>query len=285
MPENQEPKKDYLMDDQETKFDKKPQLEDTAYKGSQQLKDKVALITGGDSGIGAATALLFAKEGADIVLVHYESDQDAKRTADRIEELGRKVVVLSGDVGTEEFAEKIAAKVKEKFGHIDVLVNNAGEQHVHEHFLDIPAAEITRTFQTNIIGMFLLTQKILPLINDHGAIINTSSITAYKGNPLLIDYSSTKGAIVSFTRSLSQNQDILDRKIRVNSVAPGPVWTPLIPATFNEEQLKNWGKGNSMQRAGQPYELAPSYLFLATKASQFIAGQTIHVNGGTVLNG
>lgn len=285
MPKNQEPKKGYLVEDQETTFEHKPQLEDKNYQVHNGLAGKVALITGGDSGIGAATAILFAKEGADIVLVHYESHKDAEEVVDRIETLGRKVIVLSGDVGTEAFAKEIAEHVKKQFGQIDILVNNAGEQHVHERFTDIPVAEVTRTFQTNIISMFILTQKMLPLINKGGTIINTTSITAYKGNPILTDYSATKGAIVAFTRSLSQNQDLLDQEIRVNAVAPGPIWTPLIPATFDQEKLKTWGKGNALERPGEPYEVAPSYLFLATSASQYITGQTIHVNGGTVVNG
>lgn len=285
MPDNQEPKKGYLVEDQETMFDHKPQLEDSSYQASGQLANKVALITGGDSGIGAATAILFAKEGADIILVHYESHKDAEEVVHRIEALGRKVIVLAGDIGTEAFADNIAEHVKKQFGHIDILVNNAGEQHVHERFTDIPIAEVSRTFQTNVFSMFILTQKMLPFMNESAAIINTTSITAYQGNPVLTDYSATKGAIVAFTRSLSQNQDLLDKDIRVNAVAPGPIWTPLIPATFDKEKLKSWGKGNAKNRPGQPYEVAPSYLFLATSASQYITGQTIHVNGGTIVNG
>ncbi|WP_260155809.1 SDR family oxidoreductase [Lentilactobacillus buchneri] len=243
------------------------------------------LITGGDSGIGAATALLFAKEGADIVLVHYQSDQDAQKIADKILKIGRRVLVLAGDIADEGFIKKITAETSQKFGHVDILVNNAGEQHVHEHFLDIPMSEVTRIFKTNVIGMFMLTKAIFPLFREGGSIINTTSITAYAGSPVLVDYSASKGAILSFTRSLAQNEDILEKKIRVNAVAPGPIWTPLIPATFTSEQLKTWGKSNALKRPGQPYEVAPSYLFLATNASEYVTGQTIHVNGGEIVNG
>lgn len=285
MPNSQEPKQGYLMDDQTQNLTPIPQLEDSSYEPSNKLRGKIALITGGDSGIGAATALLFAKEGADIVLVHYQSDQDAQKIADKILKIGRRVLVLAGDIADEGFIKKITAGTSQKFGHVDILVNNAGEQHVHEHFLDIPMSEVTRIFKTNVIGMFMLTKAIFPLFREGGSIINTTSITAYAGSPVLVDYSASKGAILSFTRSLAQNEDILEKKIRVNAVAPGPIWTPLIPATFTSEQLKTWGKSNALKRPGQPYEVAPSYLFLATNASEYVTGQTIHVNGGEIVNG
>ncbi|MDM7494049.1 SDR family oxidoreductase [Lentilactobacillus kefiri] len=285
MPNSQEPKQGYLMDDQTQNLTPIPQLEDSSYEPSNKLRGKIALITGGDSGIGAATALLFAKEGADIVIVYYESDKDANNIAKRIREIGRQVLVLSGDIADEGFIKKITAETSQKFGHVDILVNNAGEQHVHEHFLDIPMSEVTRIFKTNVIGMFMLTKAIFPLFREGGSIINTTSITAYAGSPVLVDYSASKGAILSFTRSLAQNEDILEKKIRVNAVAPGPIWTPLIPATFTSEQLKTWGKSNALKRPGQAFEVAPSYLFLATNASEYVTGQTIHVNGGEIVNG
>lgn len=285
MPNSQEPKQGYLMDDQTQNLTPIPQLEDSSYEPSNKMRGKIALITGGDSGIGAATAILFAKEGADIVIVYYESDKDANNIAKRIREIGRQVLVLSGDIADEGFIKKITAETSQKFGHVDILVNNAGEQHVHEHFLDIPMSEVTRIFKTNVIGMFMLTKAIFPLFREGGSIINTTFITAYAGSPVLVDYSASKGAILSFTRSLAQNEDILEKKIRVNAVAPGPIWTPLIPATFTSAQLKDWGENNALKRAGQPYEVAPSYLFLATNASEYVTGQTIHVNGGEIVNG
>ncbi|KEP87539.1 MULTISPECIES: SDR family oxidoreductase [Lactobacillaceae] len=282
---DQEPKKDYLINDTEKELKHAPLLEDPNYIPAHKLEGKVAIITGGDSGIGAATAILFAKEGADIVIVYYESDKDANNIAKRIREIGRQVLVLSGDIADEGFIKKITAETSQKFGHVDILVNNAGEQHVHEHFLDIPMSEVTRIFKTNVIGMFMLTKAIFPLFREGGSIINTTSITAYAGSPVLVDYSASKGAILSFTRSLAQNEDILEKKIRVNAVAPGPIWTPLIPATFTSEQLKTWGKSNALKRPGQAFEVAPSYLFLAAEENKYITGQTIHVNGGSVVNG
>ena len=285
MPNSQEPKQGYLMDDQTQNLTPIPQLEDSSYEPSNKLRGKIALITGGDSGIGAATALLFAKEGADIILVHYQSDQDAQKIADKILKIGRRVLVLAGDIADSIFIKKIVTETTHIFKKIDVLINNAGEQHVHQHFTDISSSEVVRTFETNFLGMFKLTQAMLPLLNQHGSIINTTSITAYAGSPLLIDYAATKGAILSFTRSLAQNEDILKHQLRVNAVAPGPIWTPLIPATFTSAQLKDWGENNALKRAGQPYEVAPSYLFLATNASEYVTGQTIHVNGGEIVNG
>lgn len=284
-PKSQEPKKDYLQKDEDAYLSEQPKLEADSYAPGQSLKNKIAVITGGDSGIGAATAILFAKEGAQVVLVHYESDADAERTAQRISEVGKEPVVFDTDIGDEGAVAELASKITKKFPKIDILVNNAGEQHVHEHLQDITAAEFTRTFQTNVLGMFMLTKALFMSLSQNAAIINTASITAYAGSPTLIDYSASKGAIVSFTRSLSQNKDVLERGIRVNAVAPGPIWTPLIPSTFNEDQLKTWGKTTPMGRAGQPYEVAPAYLYLASGASQYVTGQTVHVNGGKIING
>lgn len=284
-PKSQEPKKGYLQKDEDAYLSEQPKLEADGYAPGQSLKDKVAVITGGDSGIGAATAILFAKEGAQVVLVHYESDADAERTAERISEVGKEPVVFAADIGNEDAVTELASKITEKFPKVDILINNAGEQHVHEHLQDITATEFTRTFQTNVLGMFMLTKALFMSLSQNAAIINTASITAYAGAPTLIDYSASKGAIVSFTRSLSQNKDVLEKGIRVNAVAPGPIWTPLIPSTFNEEQLKTWGKTTPMGRAGQPYEVAPAYLYLASGASQYVTGQTVHVNGGKIVNG
>ncbi|RYL95194.1 SDR family oxidoreductase [Sporolactobacillus sp. THM7-4] len=262
-----------------------PEIEDENYVPSGKLKDKTAIITGGDSGIGQATAILFAKEGADVAITYYESEDDATATVKRIRELGRKGTAFKGDVGEEAFAKDVVERVKEEFGKIDILVNNAGEQHVMESIRDISASQLDRTFRTNIFSMFYFVKAALPYLPSGASIINTASINAYKGNPVLLDYTSTKGAIVSFTRALSQNKEILSKKIRVNGVAPGPIWTPLIPATFPESQLEKFGKKTPLGRAGQPCELAPAYLYLACKDSSYVTGQVIHVNGGTVVNG
>lgn len=283
--ETQQPKEDYLMDDESKNVDPIPQTESSDYMAAGKLKGKKTLITGGDSGIGQAAALAFAKEGADVAIVYYESDQDADYTKNRIKELGQKVLVFKGDVGDESFAKETVAKVISEWGALDVLVNNAGEQHYQEKIGDITAEQLDRTFRTNIFGMFYMTKAAMPHLSEGASIINTSSITAYRGSSTLLDYSATKGAIVSFTRSLSQNSEVTEKKIRVNSVAPGPIWTPLIPATFPEKKLEKWGKDGALERPGQPYELAAAYVYLASSDSSYVTGQTIHVNGGVVVNG
>lgn len=283
--ETQTPKEGYLIDDESKNVHPAPKIVSDDYKPADKLHDKVAIVTGGDSGIGASTALYFAKEGADIVFTYYDEEEDATRMVDLIEAEGRQVVSIKGDVGEESFAEEVVKTTVAKFGKIDILVNVAGEQHVQEHLTDITAAQLDRTFRTNIFSNFYFIKAALPHLTTGASIINTASITAYQGSPALLDYSSTKGAIVSFTRSLSQNQDLLDRKIRVNAVAPGPIWTPLIPATFTEEQLENWGDTVPLGRSGEAYELAPAYVYLASSDSSYVSGQTIHVNGGTVING
>ncbi|EUJ26216.1 SDR family oxidoreductase [Listeria grayi] len=283
--ETQTPKEGYLIDDESKNVHPAPKIVSDDYKPADKLHDKVAIVTGGDSGIGASTALYFAKEGADIVFTYYDEEEDAARMVDLIEAEGRQVVSIKGDVGEESFAEEVVKTTVAKFGKIDILVNVAGEQHVQEHLTDITAAQLDRTFRTNIFSNFYFIKAALPHLTTGASIINTASITAYQGSPALLDYSSTKGAIVSFTRSLSQNQDLLDRKIRVNAVAPGPIWTPLIPATFTEEQLENWGDTVPLGRSGEAYELAPAYVYLASSDSSYVSGQTIHVNGGTVING
>lgn len=281
----QEPKKDYFMDDESENMRRQPKVENPDYKAAGKLEGKVAIITGGDSGIGAATAILFAKEGAKVAFTYYSSDDDATETENRLKELGADVLVFKGDVGEEEFAKTVVKDVTEKWGNIDILVNHAGEQRYQASINDIDAEQIDRTYRTNIFSQFYFVKAVLPVMNESGSIINTSSITAYKGNPELMDYSGTNGARVSFTRSLAQNEEIVEKKIRVNSVAPGPVWTPLIPATYPNEELDSWGKDGALGRPGEAYELAPAYVFLASDDASFVTGQTIHVNGGVVVNG
>lgn len=281
----QQPKKDYFIDDQSKNMRREPQIESNAYIPAGKLKGKRALITGGDSGIGAATAILFAKEGARVAFVYHSSDDDAKRTENRLKELGAKVLRFKGDVGDEAFARSVVEEIADKWSGIDILVNHAGEQMFQSSILDISAEQVDRTYRTNVFSMFYFVKATLPHMPEGGSIINTSSITAYKGNPNLMDYSGTNGARVAFTRSLAQNKHITEKKIRVNSVAPGPIWTPLIPATFPEEELAGWGKDGALKRPGEAYELAPAYVYLASEDSSYVTGQTIHVNGGIVING
>ena len=259
-----------------------PQIDDPAYRGSSKLDGRVALVTGGDSGIGAAAAVAFAKEGADVALVYLDEHDDANKTKQMIEGYGRRCITIAGDVGDEAFCRSAVEQTVRELGRLDVLVNNAAEQHPQDSIEKISAEQLERTFRTNIFSMFFMTKAALPHLPEGGAIVNTTSVTAYKGSPELLDYSSTKGAIVAFTRSLSQS--MVERKIRVNAVAPGPIWTPLIPATFPAEKVQSFGADVPMQRPGQPSELAPSYVFLASKDSSYITGQVIHVNGGTIVN-
>ncbi|WP_109689772.1 SDR family oxidoreductase [Tumebacillus permanentifrigoris] len=251
--------------------------------GSGKLQGKVALITGGDSGIGRAVALAFAREGADVAFVYLDEHGDAAETAHRIEAKGRRCLAIAADIGGEENCRRIVEAVCQTFGKLDILVNNAAEQHVQLRLEDITSAQLIRTFQTNVFGMFYLTKAALPHLKRGSSIINTASITAYQGNEKLIDYSSTKGAVVSFTRALSQN--IVSRGIRVNAVAPGPIWTPLIPASFDAEDVGKFGSEVPMDRPGQPVEVAPSFLFLASDDSSYMTGQVLHPNGGAVVNG
>lgn len=267
----------------ESKMDPEPISVDPNYKGSGKLTDKVAIITGGDSGIGKSAAIYFAKEGADVAIVYLEESSDAKETRQLIEAEGRKCLLISGDIGSETFCKDVVQQTIDEFGKIDVLVNNAGEQHPQKSLLDITSEQLERTFRTNIFSFFYMTKAVLPHLHKGASIINTASITAYAGNEQLIDYSSTKGAIVTFTRSLSMS--LAPQGIRVNGVAPGPIWTPLIPSTFTADKVAKFGTDTPMGRAGQPYELAPSYVFLASDDSSYITGQMIHVNGGKVVNG
>lgn len=267
----------------ESKMNPEPEYIDSKYEGSNKLKGKVAIITGGDSGIGRAVSVYFAKEGADIAIIYLDEHEDAKETKRIIEQAGQKCMLISGDIGSQSFCESAVTQVLDQFAKIDILVNNAAEQHVQTSFMDITSEQLEKTFRTNIFSMFYLTKAVLPNLKEGSTIINTSSITAYKGNVDLIDYSATKGAITSFTRSLSGM--LVDKGIRVNAVAPGPIWTPLIPASFSEEQVASFGGDAPMKRPDQPKELAPAYVYLASNDSSYVTGQTIHVNGGTIVNG
>ncbi|PSB66699.1 NAD(P)-dependent oxidoreductase, partial [filamentous cyanobacterium CCP1] len=244
----------------ESEMTPRPKAEDSKYRGSGKLQGKVALITGGDSGIGRAVAIVYAKEGADVAIVYLNEHQDAEETKKLVEKEGQRCIIIAGDVGDETFCQQAVKQTVDQLGHLDILVNNAAEQHPQQSIEEISAEQLERTFRTNIFSMFFLTKAALPHLKEGSAIINTTSVTAYKGSPMLLDYSSTKGAIVAFTRSLSQS--LVQKGIRVNGVAPGPIWTPLIPSTFPEEQVKSFGAQVPMQRAGQPEEVAPSYVFL-----------------------
>ncbi|MFK2825833.1 SDR family oxidoreductase [Bacillus sp. B190/17] len=262
------PKPDHICDD---------------YKGSGKLSGKKALFTGADSGIGRAAAIYYAREGADVAIVYLNEHEDANETKKLIEQEGQKCLLISGDIGSEDFCEEAVQKTLDSFGQIDILVNNAGEQHPQNSLLDITAEQLEKTFRTNIFGYFYMTKAVLPHLKKGASIINTASITAYQGNPTLIDYSATKGAIVSFTRSLAMS--LAKDGIRVNGVAPGPIWTPLIPSTFSAEKVGAFGADTPFGRAGQPAELAPAYVFLASNDSSYMSGQMIHINGGTIVNG
>ena len=265
----------------ETELEPKPDWE-PRYPGSGRLKGKVAIVTGGDSGIGRATAVLFAREGAKVAIAYLEEDDDARITADAIEQEGSEVLLFSGDLGDPELAKKLVGEVIAKWSRLDVLVNNAGEQHPDEDIRDITAEQLQRTFQTNIFSMFYLTQAARPHLKKGSAIVNCTSVTMYKGSELLLDYSATKGAITAFTRSLSQN--LVGEGIRVNAVAPGPIWTPLNPCGgAPKDKIEDFGKDTPMGRPGQPNEVAPSFLFLACEDSSYMSGQVLHPNGGTIV--
>jgi NAD(P)-dependent dehydrogenase (short-subunit alcohol dehydrogenase family) len=246
------------------------------------LQDKVALITGGDSGIGRAVAIAYAKEGANVAIVYLKEHDDAKETKNLVETQGRRALAIAGDITEEAFCQQAVQQTVDEFGKLDILINNAAEQHPQKSIEDISKEQLERTFRTNIFSMFYLTKAALKHLREGSTIINTTSVTAYKGSPQLLDYSSTKGAIVSFTRSLSQN--LVSKGIRVNAVAPGPIWTPLIPSTFPEEKVETFGQQVPMKRAGQPEEVAPSYVFLASDDASYMSGQVLHPNGGEVVN-
>lgn len=267
----------------QTEMNPAPVVVDPDYQGSNKLRDKAALITGGDSGIGRSVAVLYAKEGADVAIVYLNESEDAEETKRMVEQEGRRCLLIPGDIGDEDFCREAVKQTAEYFGRLDILVNNAAEQHPQHNFQDISAEQLEQTFRTNIFSMFYLSKAAINHLHPGSVIINTTSVTAYQGNPTLVDYSSTKGAIVAFTRALSQN--LVDKNIRVNAVAPGPIWTPLIPATFPEDKVATFGQQVPMQRAGEPAEVAPCYVFLASKDSSYMTGQVLHPNGGEVVNG
>jgi len=267
----------------ESEMRPRPQTEGKNYRAAGKLQGKVALITGGDSGIGSAAAIAFAKEGANVAITYLEEQQDAERTRKFIEQQGRQCLMLAGDIGEESFCEALIAEVIARFGQLDILVNNAAEQHSADRIEDISSDQLERTFRTNIFAMFYLTRAAMPYLKPGSRIINTTSVTAYRGSSHLLDYSSTKGAIVSFTRSLSQQ--LVSRGIHVNAVAPGPVWTPLIPSSSPPEQSAQFGTQVPLGRPAQPEEIAPCYVFLASEDATYMTGQVLHPNGGEIING
>jgi NAD(P)-dependent dehydrogenase (short-subunit alcohol dehydrogenase family) len=279
----QQPQHQQEQPGREHKMKPRPRAEDEKHRGSGKLQGKVAIITGGDSGIGRAVAIAFAKEGADISVVYLEERKDADETKRLVEEHGSKCLLIEGDVGQEEFCRKAVNQTMKDFGRLDIVVNNAAEQHPQDSIEKITEKQLERTFRTNIFSFFFMTKAAMKHLKKGAAIINTTSVTAYKGSAHLLDYSSTKGAITSFTRSLSQA--LADKSIRVNGVAPGPIWTPLIPSTFPAEEVATFGSDVPMGRPGQPEEIAPSYVFLASDDSSYMTGQVLHPNGGTIVNG
>ena len=267
----------------EHKMRPRPKSGASAYVGCGKLRDKVALITGGDSGIGRAVAVLFANEGADVAVVYFNEHKDARETKRLVENQGRRCLLIAGDIGRERSCQEAVKLAKRNLGRIDILVNNAAEQHPQESITKITEKQLEKTFRTNIFAMFFLTKAVMPHFKKGGVIINTASVTAYRGSPELLDYSATKGAIVGFTRSLSQA--LAEKKIRVNAVAPGPIWTPLIPSTFPAKEVATFGSDTPLGRAGEPEEVATSFVFLASDDSSYMTGQVLHPNGGRVVNG
>lgn len=273
--QNHQPGLEHLMHPQ-------PECE-PLYPGVEKFMGQVVMISGGDSGIGRATALAFANEGASICILYKDEDQDAETTKRMVQNLGSQCILIRGDVGSKSFCAKAVRKTVEEFDRLDVLVNNAGEQHAVEEFENISEDQLIQTFRTNIFSFFYLTQEALPHIKEKkGSILFNASVNAYKGNKKLMDYTSTKGAVVALVRSLSEN--LAGEGVRVNGVAPGPIWTPLIPASFDEKQVKEFGKDTPLKRAGQPNEVAGCFTFLASKEASYMSGQILHPNGGIIVN-
>ncbi|MGU3493697.1 glucose 1-dehydrogenase [Xanthobacteraceae bacterium A53D] len=267
----------------ETDLEPKPEWQ-PRYRGADKLKDKVAIVTGADSGIGRAVAALYAREGADIAIVYLLEDVDAAETKRIVEAEGRRAIVLKADVGDRDMCDQVVAETMKAFGRIDIVVNNAGEQHPDQDITDITEQQLRRTFQTNIFSMFFMVQAARPHLKKGSAIVNCTSVTMYKGSKELLDYSATKGAITAFTRSLSEN--LIGDGIRVNAVAPGPIWTPLNPSGgASPEKLAHFGESTPIGRPGQPNEVAPAFLFLACEDASYMSGQVLHPNGGVIVNG
>lgn len=260
----------------------RPQYDDPNYKGSGKLQDKVALITGGDSGIGRSVAVYYAKEGADVAIVYLNEHDDAKETQQAVEDYGRRCLLIPGDIRSEDFCREAVQQTIQKFGQLDILVNNAAVQYQEPTLDEIDEARLEEVFATNIFAMFYFAKAATPHMKPGSSMINTTSINAYKGNPSLLSYSTTKGAILAFTRSIAG--PMLEKGIRVNGVAPGPIWTPFIPDAFEGDDVSNFGKQVPMQRPGQPKEVAPSFVFLASEDASYMAGQVLHPNGGVVVN-
>lgn len=267
----------------EYKMNPEPEVIRETYQGSEKLKGKKALITGGDSGIGRSTAVHFAREGADVAILYYEEHKDALETKELIEKEGAKCYLICGDVKDEIFCRQAVQEAVDHLGDLNILVNNAAVQYPKESFEEMTGQQVRETFETNILPFFYVTRECMKHLGKGDSIINTASVTAYRGSFHLIDYSSTKGAIVSFTRSASAM--LAEKGIRVNAVAPGPIWTPLIPASFEPDEVAKFGQDTPMKRAGQPSEVGPAYVFLASEDASYITGQVIHINGGEIVGG
>jgi NAD(P)-dependent dehydrogenase (short-subunit alcohol dehydrogenase family) len=276
------PQKQEKQPGRETEMNPRPDYA-PRFPGSARLEDKVAIVTGGDSGIGRAVAVLFAREGADVAVIYKDEHADAEETRALIEKEGRRCLTVAGDVGDEAFCRRAVERAVGELGRLDCLVNNASEQHLATSLEELPAEQLARTFRTNIFGMFFMAKAALPHLGEGATIINTSSVTAFQGNPALVDYAATKGAIVAFTRSLAQQ--LQPRRIRVNAVAPGPVWTPLIPSSMPADKVASFGQQTLEGRPAQPDEIAPSYVFLACDDAAFYSGQVLHPNGGQPVGG